>query len=545
MLDRKRILWSILLRVVVVSGFFASVTMLNLPSQEKMGAGALTVLSRLVLATYAFSLISLVALMFTRGQTRALTYAKIVWDLMLVTTLILITGGVNSPYAFLYFLSIISASVLLARSEAYYTASLCVILYGAILDLQFYGRLAPLGLPQLPAQQYGAGYIFYLIFLYSASFYLTAYLAGSLSERARLSESALQEKAIDYEELERLNSSIVSTIDSGLLTVNSSGRIRVFNRYAELLTGISQRDAYDRPLVELIPGFAHYEAQIFSSMQGEFEHTGPQGEKMLFSFKSVPLTAKDGETAGAMFDLHDLTQLKRMEGELKQADRLAAVGELSARMAHEIRNPLAAISGSVQLVALKPSADEKDKRLFSIIMRETDRLDGLLRDFLFYAKPSPPTKVPLNLRRVIADLCALLSTDPRLVGVSINNKVPDDLVVVFDKDQCSQIFWNLLVNGAEAIASQGVIAIEASFLPGVGASPTGDGDQVRICVTDSGKGMSEAEVKRVFEPFFTTKKGGTGLGLATVYRIVETHGGRITVSSLAGEGTAVTLYLPA
>ena len=142
-----------------------------------------------------------------------------------MTTLILITGGVNSPYAFLYFLSIISASVLLARSEAYYTASLCVILYGAILDFQYYGKLAALGLSPLPAQQYGAGYIFYLIFLYSASFYLTAYLAGSLSERARRSESALQEKAIDYEELERLNSSIVSTIDSGLLTINGAGRI--------------------------------------------------------------------------------------------------------------------------------------------------------------------------------------------------------------------------------------------------------------------------------------------------------------------------------
>jgi two-component system sensor histidine kinase PilS (NtrC family) len=544
MLDTKKIAWFVLLRVIVVSAFLASIIIFDPHSKDAMAEGALAVLAQLVLATYIFSLVCLLALKFMVRQARTIIYVQVVWDVILVTTLILITGGVNSPYAFLYFLSIISASVLLRRSEAYYTASLCVILYGAILDFQYYGRLVPLGLSQQPALQYGAGYIFYLIFMHSASFYLAAYLAGSLSERARHSENALQEKAIDYDELERLNSCIVSTIDSGLVTINSAGRIRVFNRYAELLSGIPQRDAYDRLLSEVIPGFAPFEAGIFGVMQGEFVHAGPDGEQRLLSFKSVPLTGKDEETVGAILDLHDLTQMKRMAGELKRADRLAAVGELSARMAHEIRNPLAAISGSVQLVSLREWVDEKDKRLFSIILRETDRLDGLLRDFLFYAKPTHPTKVPLNLRRVITDLCALLSTDPRLEGVRIENAVPEDLVVVFDKDQCSQIFWNLLVNGAEAIVCEGLIVVEAGMLRDLG-SASGDRDQVRICVRDNGSGMSEVEVKRVFEPFFTTKKGGTGLGLATVYRIVETHGGRITVSSVEGEGTTVTIYLPA
>jgi len=539
MLDRKRLGWFILLRMVVISVFLASTVVLGLHTRETMAEEALSVLGRLVLSTYAFSLISLLVLKFTARHARALTYAQIVWDLLLVTTLILITGGVNSPYAFLYFLSIISASVLLARSEAYYTASLCVILYGAMLDFQYYGRLSSLGLSQQPAQQYGAGYIFYLIFLYSASFYLTAFLAGSLSERARRSESLLQEKAIDYEELERLNSSIVSTIDSGLVTINSEARIRVFNRYAEVLSGITQREAYDRSLWEVFPGLNRFAGEVFGVLQGEFEYAG-QGGQMLLSFKSVPLTGKGGETVGAILDLHDLTQMKRMAAELKRADRLAAVGELSARMAHEIRNPLAAISGSVQLVALRQWVDDKDKRLLSIILRETDRLDGLLRDFLFYAKPTPPTKVPLHLRRVIAELCALLSRDPRLEGVSIANQVPEDLVVVFDRDQCKQIFWNLLVNGAEAILREGSIAIETDLQRGGPGGP----DQVRICVADNGQGMCPANVKRVFEPFFTTKKGGTGLGLATVYRIIETHGGRITVASEQGRGTTVTICLP-
>ena len=525
----------------MVSAFLASTVILDLHPQDSMAEGARSVLVQLVLATYLFSLGSYAVLRFTSRQVRALSYAQIVWDLLLVTTLILVTGGVNSPYAFLYFLSIISASVLLARSEAYYTASLCVILYGAILDFQFYGRLSQLGLDPLPAQVHGAGYTFYLIFLYSASFYLTAFLAGNLSERARRSESALQEKAIDYEELERLNSSIVSTIDSGLLTINAENRVRVFNRYAEVLTGISQREAYDRELCDVFPGLSRYAGKLFAVVQGEFEHQGQDGGQMLLSFKSVPLTGKDG-AAGAILDLHDLTQMKRMAGELKRADRLAAVGELSARMAHEIRNPLAAISGSVQLVALRQWVDDKDKRLFSIIIRETDRLDGLLRDFLSYAKPTPPTKVALPLHQMLVELIPLLSRDPRLEGVTIENRVPEDVVVVFDRDQCKQIFWNLLVNGAEAIAGEGRIAIDAEQQrPG----SSGEGEQVRVCVRDNGQGMSPADVKRVFEPFFTTKKGGTGLGLATVYRIVETHGGRITVASEEGSGTTVSLFLPA
>lgn len=538
MIDRKRLLWFILLRLLVVSVFLVTTLYLDVHTYDVSGDIAGKVLIRLIVATYLFSLGSLAVLHYSRSQIRTLTYAQIVWDLILVTVLILISGGVTSPYAFLYFLSIISASTLLARRQAYYTASLCVILYGAILDFQFYGKLLPLGLSPYPAQQYGAGYLFYLIFLYCAAFFLTAILAGHLSERARVSETALQEKAIDYEELERLNSSIVSTIESGLLTITLAGRIRVFNRYAEQLTGVSQEEAYDRPLPQVLPGFARFDQGVFAGGEGEFEHQSRDGRKLLLSFKSVPLTGKDGETVGAIFDLHDLTVMKRMAAELKRADRLAAVGELSARMAHEIRNPLAAISGSVQLVALRPWVDEKDKRLFSIILRETDRLDGLLRDFLFYAKPTQPTKVPLNLRRVISDLCSLLSTDPRLDGVRIENMVPDDLVVVFDKDQCSQVFWNLLVNSAEAIAGEGRIVIEGATVRHAG------NPEVQINVEDSGSGMSPADVKRVFEPFFTTKKGGTGLGLATVYRIVETHGGRMTVASTEGKGTTVTLYLP-
>jgi two-component system, NtrC family, sensor histidine kinase PilS len=544
MSDKKRLFWFIFARVVVVSFFLVSTIILNIREPDSVSEVAFYGQIRLIIATYLFSIVSLLVIRFADRLNRALTYAQIIWDLLLVTLLLLFTGGINSPYSFLYILSIINASVLLARREAYYTASLCGIFYGAILDLQYYGRLTPLGLSQFPAQQHGANYILYTISLNIVAYYLTAFLAGNLAERARASESALQEKVVDFEELESLNSSIVSTINSGLLTINDAGRIRVFNRYAEQLTGISQKEAYDRPLVEVIPSLAPYVEDLCNSTQGELDYSAANGVTKILGFKSVPLTDKDGSRVGVIVDFYDITRIKEMESNLKRADRLAAVGELSARIAHEIRNPLASISGAVQLIAQSEPVDAKDKQLLAIVLRETDRLNELIRDFLEYARPTVPIKVSVPLRRLIGEMASLLGNDPRFGQVTIDNKIIDELVLGFDFDQCKQVFWNLLVNAAEAMPSGGLISLDAEIIKNDATAGINLGDVVKITVTDNGVGMGPDDVKKVFEPFFTTKPGGTGLGLATVYRIMETHGGMIVVDSIIGKGTTFTLYLP-
>lgn len=541
--DKKRLTWFILLRLVVVSLFLASTTILNFKEPEIVVNEALPVLTRLIVSTYLFSILSLLALKFTDRFNLTLTYLQIVWDLLLVTTLILLTGGINSPFSFLYILAIINASVLLSRREAFYTASLCGILYGAIIDLQYFGRLAAIGLSQVAALQYGASHILYTIFINISAFYLTAFLTGYLAERARRSESALKEKVIDYEELERLNSTIVTNLDSGLMTINNSGKIRAFNRYAEELTGVSQRDAYDRPVTDLIPGFGAFGDDIFSLQRQEVEYETPDGNRMIFGFKSVPFTDMEGNRLGAIIDFQDLTVLKRMEERLKKADRLAAIGELSARIAHEIRNPLASISGSVQLIAQGGGIDAGDKRLLDIVQRETERLNALITDFLAYARPRRPIKLMVNLKGFIGNLVALLVTDPRFERVQILNDCPDDLSVEVDRDQFQQVFWNLLTNAAEAMSAEGTVSIKAAVMH-KREHLKGLGGEVRIDVTDNGAGMVPEDVNRIFEPFFTTKTGGTGLGLATVYRIIEAHDGMIAVDSSIGKGTTFTIYLP-
>ncbi|GFE58460.1 PAS domain-containing sensor histidine kinase [Geobacter sp. AOG1] len=497
---------------------------------------------RLIIATYLFSFGSYLFLKFTDRFTRFLTYLQIIWDLIFVTLLLLITGGITSPYSFFYFLSIINASVLLARREAYYTASLCGILYGAILDFQYFGRLIDMGLSPVPAQQLGAKFVFSTIFLNFGAFYLTAFLTGYLAERAQRSESALKKKVIDFEELERLNSSIVSNLGSGLLTITNEGKVRVFNRYVQQLTGVSLEDAYDRPLCEIITPFEKYGDGVLTPLTGEVEYFSDQGTKLIIGFKSVPLTDMQGNRQGAIINLLDLTQIKRMEAELKKADRLAAIGELSARIAHEIRNPLAAISGSVQLIAQGAAISDGDKRLLTIVERESDRLNLLISDFLAYARPAAPEKTTVVLHNFIKEMQSLVSADSRFERVALRNDCPPGIAIAIDRDQFKQVFWNLLVNAADAMPDGGTVTFTA-IDDAVNGENLGN-DFVKVVVEDNGIGMDERVMGSVFEPFFTTKNGGTGLGLATVYRIIQSHGGSLHIESNLGSGSRFTILIP-
>jgi two-component system sensor histidine kinase PilS (NtrC family) len=540
--NKIRLTWFVIARMIVVTLFLAGTFFMNIREPASLGEQALSSFVRLFVATYIFCIVSLFLIKVVDRHIRVITYVQIIWDLIFVTLLLLMTGGINSPFSFLYLLSIINASVLLARREAFYTASLCSILYGAMVNLLYYGYLTPFKTEYLPPLQYDTRYSFYITFLNITAFYLVAFLTGTLAEQARRSESALLDKTVDLEELERLHSSIVSNLSSGLLTINREGRIRVFNQYAEKLTGINQAEAYDMPLHEVLPGFGDLFKEQHLINRGEFRCRTVSGEPRILGFNSVPLFDKAGEMEGYLINFQDLTRIKKMEEDLKRADRLAAVGELSASIAHEIRNPLASISGSVQLIANGDSVAEKDRKLLDIVVRETARLNDLIRDFLAYARPVKPVKMKIQVKRFLSDLHSQLTTDTRFDGIQFDFNAPENLCVFVDTDQFKQVFWNLLINSAEAMKGSGTIAIEA--FPHTGELDMEDDDLVKIVIADTGSGMNAEQLGRLFEPFYTTKTQGTGLGLATVYRIVEAHGGKIDVSSIKDTGTVFTIVLP-
>ncbi len=536
--EKKRLIRFVFARVVVVSLFLLSTAILDIRQSTGVFEYALDGITRLIVATYLVSLAAVLVFWFFSRFSRLITYLLIIWDIGFISLLLLFTGGISSPYSFLYLLTIISASVLLSRREALYGAALCAILYGAIMDLHYFGKLTSFGLYPESAGHLEPRALFFIILVNIVAFFITALLTGYLADRLRVSENALRRQAMNLEELERLNSLIVFHLNSGLLTITNEGKIRVFNRYAEQLIGISQAEAYNRPLDEVIPGFAPFMHRIAGITREEITHHVPGGETLIFGFKTVSFTDKEGVPLGVIIDFQDLTHLKKMQAELERADRLAAIGELSARIAHEIRNPLASISGSVQLIAGDSAIASQDRRLLDIVLRETERLNKLIRDFLAYARPTKPVKTRFNLHRLITEVDELVCAAPRFKDVVIVNHCPVHIELHADGDQFRQVLWNLFANAAEAMDGQGTITVRADQV--VSALSAG----VTISVADTGTGMGEDDLRQLFEPFRSTKPGGTGLGLATVYRIVESHGGTIRVSSIKGQGTEFFMYLP-
>lgn len=529
-------------RIVVTFLFLASTIVLNLQEPEAIDEHSNTGMVRLMAFSFLFSVISHFSQKIPRFRF-FVTYLQTIWDLLFVTVLLLFTGGVTSPYSFLYLLSIMNAGVLLGRREALYTASLCGILYGAILDFQYFGLLAPIGLSQAPALQLGAKHLFYNIFLNLMGFCLTAVITGYLSGMAKQSEEALREKIVDYEELKQLSTTIVSNIESGLMTVTPEGNIRVFNRYAEVLTGKSQAEVYDVQLNTIFPAMVGILKNLYNTSNGEFSCVGPGKEMMVLGYSAVPFTDSKGEPAGVIINFKDLTSIKRMEKALKHSDRLAALGEISARMAHEIRNPLAAMSGSVQLLAEQGSIVDSDRRLLAIVVRESDRLNVLITDFLAYARPASPLKERIDLSVLTEDMRLLVASDGRFDGIGISNFVPSGMKVIADANQLRQVLINLFHNAADAMPQGGEIKIDAHFqLSGV--EDTLPPPVAVITVVDTGTGIAPETVANLFEPFWTTKPEGTGLGLAIVYRIIEGHGGIIRVDSPPDGGCRFTIMLP-
>jgi two-component system, NtrC family, sensor histidine kinase PilS len=535
MKTERRLRLFILARIVVTVLFLASTIVLKLTDRDAIGQFQFKGIIELMVLSCLFSAVSLV-LLRRRTWLPTLSRIQIVWDILFVTLLLILTDGIASPYSFLYLLAIMSAGMLLTRQQALYTAALCAILYGAMVDFQYYGLLSCVGLSPEVAQQRGNVVIFYTIFLHLVGFVLAAIMGSHLAERARQTE-------VNYEELKQLHSTIVEHLESGLLTVTNDGLIKVFNPYSEKLTGLTQVNAYGKPVSSVFPQLPAYNDLLASHAQGDFFYRPPSGAPLTIGYASVPFKNVQGDITGLIVTLKDLTGIKQMELALKRSDRLAALGELSARMAHEIRNPLAAISGSVQLLSEHGSLREHESRLLAIVMRESGRLNGLITDFLAYARPTPPRFERFDLCKLIGDLQALLVGDIRFEKVRLLQQVPSDLFAWADRGQLQQVLLNLFHNAADAMPGGGDLTFSADLQSGTDDAGT-NFSLLCLKVADQGVGMDEETCLHLFEPFWTTKPAGTGLGLATVYRIVDGHGGLVQVEPREGGGTVVSILLP-
>jgi len=521
--DRRGLAWFLAFRVAVITLFLGGTAVFFL--QGKMGGQRAPYLFLLLALSYLQSLISALSLLQIK-RFHLFAKLQLLWDLGFVTCLLLITGGIESPFAFIYLLVIISGSFLLPRRQTLYMAAIAAIFYGGLLDLQYFDYLPNI----FPRPNQDAAVYLYTVFVHVFAFLLSGLLSGALAERWQRSEAELQRKKIDYQDLEQLNRIIVSHISSGLMMINRQGRIRSFNHAAQEITGYPFEAVYDRRVDEFFPQLQlkkHAQYPLISRAEAQIENQ--QHEKIVLGYATMPIRGHQNAEDGLLVTFQDLTQLKIVEAQLQRADRLASVGRLAAGMAHEIRNPLASISGSVQLLLEESQLRPQDQRLMQIVQREAERLSKLLSDFLDYARPRPLCKINLSLAGFLKEFQDFVSGDSRFGEIHINIHCPADARLYVDSDMLRQALWNLLVNAADAMQGQGTLSL--------------DYDPVKkiLQVSDTGPGIAPDIRSTVFDPFFSTKEQGTGLGLATVHSFMELHDGQIYLTESTRGGAAFQL----
>jgi two-component system sensor histidine kinase PilS (NtrC family) len=483
-------------------------------------------------------------------------FFQIIIDQLFITVLIYFTGGKESFFPITYVFSVIASSMIFYRRGALFSASLSSLLFGLLLLLQLYRWINPLGEPLI----YDASQIFYSLIVYMATFYIVAFLSSAVSEELKKKGKELIQKQVDYDQLEAFNRNIIQSLDSGLLTVDLSGNINFLNRTAEKILNRNEEKLKDTSIYDLFPKIDRMIEQarkndlIPSHDYQRYETllSNHDGEKTYLGFSISPLTDPGGALIGHTLIFQDITKFKEMEDEMKRVDKMAAVGVLAAGMAHEIRNPLASLSGSIQMLKSELSLDDHQRHLMEITLRESERLNALITDFLLFAQPPQTHKVLYPIKRILEETIDLFSHSACFHdGIHIRRPGQDEVRVSVDPDQMKQVFWNLFINAAQSMPNGGDIQVRMVRGNGWGvaglpfSSQFGGKEWAKISIIDSGNGIAQEEREKIFEPFFTTKENGTGLGLSIVHRIIENHNGLIRVESELGRGSSFIIYLPA
>jgi two-component system sensor histidine kinase PilS (NtrC family) len=465
-------------------------------------------------------------------------------DIALLTSLVYFSGGKDSLFTFLHVLLIVYAARLFGHPGAYLTTAVASLAYGGVLLGVEQGLL-----PRLADGLASPTPWFTLWGLHSGAWLLVALLSSTLSRELRFAGRELDRRRTALERLQRHHERTVESLTSGLLTTNRAGRVTALNQEGERITGMSPGRALGLDLEAVLPGVRRCVIDGSGSspgrMRARMEFVHPGGERLHLGVAASVLRDVGGEPSGHVVIFQDVSDVVRMEAELRRSERLAAVGELSAGMAHEVRNPLAAISGAIQMLRAGLGVGEEDAE-----RRRLMDVDALITEFLRFARPAPPKLTVVHLAGLVDEVLEVFASElPE--GVTLERDVPRGLQVQADGDHLRQLLWNLLLNGAQAISGPGRLAVSARVADepqgqaweGRNAPQTANRRWVEVCVADSGGGIPPEVLERIFEPFFTTRQRGSGLGLSTVHRIVEAHGGRLAVTSAPGEGTEFRILL--
>ncbi len=462
---------------------------------------------------------------------------QFLFDAILITWLIWRTGDLSSPYITLYIVLISVASLFLKPVTTLLTAAACASMFIALAVLSVTGVIESSG------RAADVGKAIQIVSFHVVALLVVGILASRLSD-GRSSGRELQETAKSLASLRVLHERIVESIRSGLITTDLEGVIYSFNAAAAEITGFHPEEMKEKSIFDLFgeirePIDLSLEAAASGEQLPRFEAdlTTPDGFAIRIGFSVSHLLSEAHEATGLIITFQDLTEIRSMEESVRRKDRLAAVGRVAAGLAHEIRNPLGAMRGAIQMLESKMPAESLQAGLMDIILKESDRLNNIITNFLGYARPAAADFVETDIGEAIRSTIILLSHSPDVKESHVLTTDLGDLpkVISADPTQLKQIFWNLARNALQAMPEGGTLNVGLETLPN---------NRIRIIFEDTGNGMSPEQVEHLFEPFSNSTTGGTGLGLSIVYQIVKDHNGAINVRSRLGMGTIITVELP-
>ncbi len=538
---RSRLSTLIAARVVIGTLLLGSAILIQI---SRPGAFPVDPFFTLIGLTYALSVVYLATLRFAERHPW-LVDLQFGVDAVLVSAFIHVTGGIASNFSSLYVLPVIAASMIRSRRVAMQVASLSAMLYLALVLVQY----VDVGLPaqvkrftpvvELPT----LGVARYTVAINLGGFFAVALLAGSLAESLRSAGARLEYASHEIRDLRKYNENVINSLLSGLVTTDAEARILTFNRAASVILGIPSTQAIRHDAIDVLQLPADTRTGLAGlgdarTLRIDTQHRTGDGRSIDLGLTASPLTFPDGR-AGFLFMFQDVTDMRRLERNARLQQRLAAVGEMAAGIAHEIRNPLASMSGSIQVLRQELTLSDEQAQLMDIVLRESERLNDTIKSFLAYARPQRFALAKIDIRRVVQDAALLLRNSAEVQAHhTIGVEVPADPVwCEADENQIRQVIWNLATNGLRAMAQGGRLLLTAA------TANDGSGATL-LTVEDQGRGIPAEDLDVIFQPFHSSFEKGTGLGLAIVHRIVTDHNGTINVSSRVGAGTVVTVRLP-
>src|SRR5277367_2552350 len=459
---------------------------------------------------------------------------QIACDLLMVTGVVYSTGVQDSYFVSLYLLAILMASVLFSRRGVFIVAGFAFVLLGGALELTFYGFI-PRTATSMPTLRVLDSWLASNLF----AFFAVAYLGSLLAQTLRKKGFELEAKSEELKDLQTFNQDIIESMRGGLLTTDMEGRILVMNRAGAEITGSGLGLHRGEKIADLFPGFWPVERDEQGNplaARKEIEYKTPEGASKFLGLSISPLRTAQNQNMGCVYNFQDLTALKRLEREVVTTERMAALGRLSAAIAHEIRQPLTAMTGALKELARLAPLDEDDKKLVHIVSRESQRLNQIITDFLDYSRVKTYHFADIDVVPLLEETLLLLEHDANAVGKLriVRQFKVRSLRARADRDALKQVFWNLCNNALRAMPAGGVLTV----------SVAADENWARIQIGDTGIGIDPAQATRIFEPFQSGFTGGTGLGLAIVYQILQAHRGRIRVESEEGPGAQFVVEIP-